>query len=386
MHDYITDLRKTAVSDPLRQTAAEDPMCVVDDTTGLVYMVYLSSPADRRKYGETHQEISLAVFSISAPEHTEQYSIELRPSEFSDNKNIAHKGAYGLCGANIVDAGDRVRVFYYIGIHKCDYFYRDFDKVAKHVGPAVRCMFKTSSDAEPKELNVANFAAAFDDGNPDFVARELSFSTKISRHGDELYTTFSIEKGYPMIAKSTDLGATWEKVGEIQASFDGILPEYENPLAILDGIFYCFMRCGNNDKGDPHKKRELLWYSVDGGKNWCGSGLLFDTGMTKPDMFVYDGALYVAYSQYIADRTTYARAWRCNVRIDRICKVNGAFSAKQVANYFNEFGMVEFNILPYHKKLVMHFSSGDLFQHITSAYFYGKSQGKDLIYQTEITP
>lgn len=112
--------KKRVVSNVLKQTAAEAPQCVVDNQTGLVYMGYISSPADRHKYGETLQEISLAVYNICAPEHAKHFSIERRPLQCSDNKNSEYKNLYGLCGVNVIDAGPKIRIFYYVGIHKGD--------------------------------------------------------------------------------------------------------------------------------------------------------------------------------------------------------------------------------------------------------------------------
>ncbi len=378
--------KKRVVSNVFKQTAAEAPQCVVDNQTGLVYMAYVSSPADRHKYGETFQEISLAVYNICAPVHAKHFSIELRPLQFSDNKNSEYKKLYGLSGVNVIDTGTKVRIFYYVGIHKCDYYYREFDKVTEEIGPAVCCLFKASCAKSPVALDIANLYDAYAAGHPSFIAHELAMDTKMCLYNGAAYTTLSMEKGYPMVVKTTDFGNTWEKVGEVKASFDGVLPEYENPMAICNGVFYCFMRCGNNDSGNPHTMRDLLWYSTDEGKTWRSSGLAFDTGMTKPDLFVYDGNLHTAYSYYINERMTYARAWRCNVNIERITNANGVFSKEPTANYFSEYGMVEFNVVPYHKKLVMQFSSGDLFLHLTDHYFYGKSQAKDLIYHVDITP
>lgn len=361
---------KFCINNPLNQTAAENP-CTLIDSKGRMYVSYISSPVG---IGESFHSIDLSVFSMVDFTHIEHYNIATA-SEF---------GSQNILGNNICEVSDNIiRVFFRVGVYgEQQHYYKDFNKSTKQVGNAVKVKFKSSNSSSPVDFTLTNITNAYTGTSYTPPTGELTMTSNIVIYNDNLFTTVSSTLSNTMVVKSTDFGATWEKVG-----FIGNLSQYENELSVVGDIMYCFLRNGAPDSGvsGPARSTRNLWKSVDSGATWIDTTLDINMGNNRGASFTLNGKLYLAYSDNNqSSNWSITRPWRSSVGIYEYNEADN--SLKQVKHFTDKYGFVEIDIVIHENSIFLLFSNGKIYQMYRDGgtFFYGYSQGKDALYITEV--
>lgn len=366
----IENSLKYCINIPLEQTSAENP-CTVIDTKGRMYVSYISSPVG---VGESFHSIDLSILSMVDFTHIEHYNIATA-SEF---------GSQNILGNNICEVSDNIiRVFFRVGVYgEQQHYYKDFNKSTKQVGNAVKVKFKSSNSSSPVDFTLTNITNAYTGTSYTPPTGELTMTSNIVIYNDNLFTTVSSTLSNTMVVKSTDFGATWEKVG-----FIGNLSQYENELSVVGDIMYCFLRNGAPDSGvsGPARSTRNLWKSVDSGATWIDTTLDINMGNNRGASFTLNGKLYLAYSDNNqSSNWSITRPWRSSVGIYEYNEADN--SLKQVKHFTDKYGFVEIDIVIHENSIFLLFSNGKIYQMYRDGgtFFYGYSQGKDALYITEV--
>ena len=348
------------INNGLKEMAANAVELVVDEKTGIVYAVYLSSETS---IGESSELVNLVKFNILQPTNAEWVTVFDRALDFA--------GA-SLSECNIIDLNsETIRVFA-VNLKTLKYYYKDVDKKTMSVGKMKEVKFK-ASEASP--------AVAFDKANINDHLRSiggelfgyLQFTTAIIRVDRFYYTTVcgGNKVSNFLFMKSSD-GETWSFVSLVKH-----MVNYEAMLGYYDNKFW--VMCRNGEETVSERKQQNLLYSDDG-LNWTLSNLELETSDTRPYLFNYQGDLHLAYSSPLANDYSTVRPWRCNVHVGKIVSENGQERFEEKIYKESKFGIVYYAIKDWYGKMIMLYSSGEL--HPTEGLMGGWSQGKDCLNYT----
>ena len=345
------------VNNGQKERAANAVEMIVDEKTGIVYAVYLSSEAS---IGESSELVNLAKFNIMQPTNVTWVTVFDKNSDF---------GGALLSECNIIDLDqDTVRVFA-VNLEMLAYYFKDVDKRSLSVGPLREVKFKRCDSAEAllfSKDNINDHISSL--GGHTFSY--LQFTTAILKVDGCFYTTVcggNRTENF-LFMKSLD-GEEWTYVSLVKHKVN-----YEAMLAYHDNKFW--VMCRNGEELEQAKKQQNLIYSEDG-IVWVNSDLLLETSDTRPYLFNYQGGLYLAYSSPMPSDYSTVRPWRCNIHIGRIVTREGTEIFEEILYKESKFGIVYYALKDWYGKMIMLYSSGEL--HPTEGLMGGWSQGKDCL-------
>ena len=344
------------INDGLKEMAANAVEIVVDDKTGIVYAVYLSSET---AIGESNQFVKLAKFNIMQPTNVAWTTVFDRDSDF-DGKLLSE------CNVIELDS-DTVRV-YTENMATGVYYYKDVDKKTLNVGAKNEVKLKIDEDADSVVLKLQNVNVLLTSLGASPIGT-FNMTTKITKVDGFYYSILcgnNIES--PLFIKSTD-GEEWTFVSAIPHKAN-----YEAMLCYHDSKFWVFCRDGF-ETGATEPKQNLM-YSEDG-INWKQSNLTLNVSDTRPYLFNFQGELYLAYSSPLSDKYSTVRTWRCNIHIGRIVSINGEETFEEIIYKESKFGIVYYALIDWYGHMIMLYSSGEL--HPMEGLLFGWAQGKDCL-------
>ena len=348
------------INNGLSEMAANAVEFVVDEKSAICYAVYLSSETS---FGESSELVNLAKFNIMQPTNAEWITVFSRDLDFF---------GHSLSECNIIDLDAKTLRVFAVDIVTNKYYFKDVDKKTLKVRELKEVKFKASEENEARPFTKDTVNALISNLGGDLFTY-LQFTTEILKLDGVYYANAcggNAIKNF-IFMKSLD-GETWTFVSLVKHTVN-----YEAMLAYHDNKF--FVMCRNGETAVSEKRQENLLYSSDG-INWIQTNLSLETSDTRPYLFNYQGALYLAYSSPMSKDFSTIRPWRCNIHVGKIVSRDGEFSFEEEIYKESKFGIVYYALKEWYGNMIMLYSSGEL--HPTEGLMGGWSQGKDILNYT----
>ena len=352
------------VNNAMVDTAASDSHTIVDDKTGIAYTAYLASEGT---YGESSEILKVAKYSIMQPTNVQWLTV------FDYEKDF---GGAHISTCNVLDLDTNTIRLLVLNKENNIYYYKDVDKKTFTVGEMGEVKYRRSSLKQdgPVTMSVDNVNAhILDLGGEAF--NYVQISSDILKIDGYFYATISGGKANSanfLFAESPD-GITWKFVSLIKHRVS-----YEAMLAHHDNKFWIFCRDGaTNPTTETYQN---LLYSSDNGKTWTLSNLALTVSDTRPYIFEYQKELYIAYSSPMPRDYSVVRNWRCNLHIGKVTSKDGKETYEEIIYKESKFGIVYFSLIDWYGKMIMLYSSGELFPEKGAANW--QTQAKDCMNYT----